>query len=48
MSKFLGALLAISTLLGCDAVVGTEPCTGTSCEDPPAATRGCHAAGSVA
>jgi len=29
-------LLAMSLLLGCDAEVGTEPCTGVRCEEPPA------------
>lgn len=29
-------VLAISLLLGCDAEVGAEPCTGLRCEEPPA------------
>lgn len=29
-------VMALSLLLGCDAEVGAEPCTGLRCEEPPA------------
>ena len=35
MDKLAWLVLALSLLLGCDAEVGSEPCTGTRCEEPP-------------